>query len=297
MQALEVPLRHMIWSSRDGTAPGDNPENRHISQARKVYRAGQSAMSTAGGTKRLPSEKSSSSDSEEIGKCAEEQVSSSEDTSDNEDAETGHWKSKNKYREDEDEDMSRLWCRQKVDAFTRCISDFSEDKKRRMPANVKTYDGTGDPDKPHLISRIGGLYWVKLATNRVVPTCQFHVSRKRAVLDEVCKTRRVAWVETAPGFMNGINNPDLYQRLNDRVPQTFDDLMNEQSHGSGKLSKKSVKNFRMEVASLFPTLTADNAVVEPLTIEINAAGHDIHRMYIDGGASAAYYTTLLQRCA
>ncbi|GKE70193.1 hypothetical protein Tco_1528265 [Tanacetum coccineum] len=36
----------------------------------------------------------------------------------------------------------------------------------------------------------------------------------------------------------------------------------------------------------FPTLTADNAVVEPLTIEINAAGHDIHRMYIDGGASA-----------
>ncbi|GKA31952.1 hypothetical protein Tco_0718319 [Tanacetum coccineum] len=53
---------------------------------------------------------------------------------------------KNKYRRDEDEDMSRPWCRQKVDAFTRRISDFSEDKKRRMPANVKTYDGTGDPD-------------------------------------------------------------------------------------------------------------------------------------------------------
>ncbi|GJS10143.1 hypothetical protein Tco_0366939 [Tanacetum coccineum] len=51
-----------------------------------------------------------------------------------------------KYRGDEDEDMSRPWRRQKVDAFTRRISDFSEDKKRRMPANVKTYDGTGDPD-------------------------------------------------------------------------------------------------------------------------------------------------------
>ncbi|GJU41441.1 reverse transcriptase domain-containing protein [Tanacetum coccineum] len=38
--------------------------------------------------------------------------------------------------------MSRPWRRQKVDAFTRRISDFSEDKKRRMPANVKTYDGT-----------------------------------------------------------------------------------------------------------------------------------------------------------
>ncbi|GJX64740.1 hypothetical protein Tco_0299083 [Tanacetum coccineum] len=50
---------------------------------------------------------------------------------------------RNKYRGDEDEDMSRPWRRQKVDAFTRRISDFSEDKKRRMPANVKTYDGTG----------------------------------------------------------------------------------------------------------------------------------------------------------
>ncbi|GJT93071.1 hypothetical protein Tco_1081916 [Tanacetum coccineum] len=56
----------------------------------------------------------------------------------------GHWKSKNRYREDED--MSLPWRRQKVDAFTRRISDFSEDKRRRMPANVKTYDGTGDPD-------------------------------------------------------------------------------------------------------------------------------------------------------
>ncbi|GKG14723.1 hypothetical protein Tco_0354323 [Tanacetum coccineum] len=46
-------------------------------------------------------------------------------------------------QKNEDEDMSRPWRRQKVDAFTRRISDFSEDKKRRMPANVKTYDGTG----------------------------------------------------------------------------------------------------------------------------------------------------------
>ncbi|GKG34606.1 hypothetical protein Tco_0437302, partial [Tanacetum coccineum] len=73
-------------------------------------------------------------------------ANAAEDTSDNEDAETGHWKSKNKHRKDEDEDMSRPWRRQKVDAFTRRISYFSEDKKRRMPANVKTYDGTGDPD-------------------------------------------------------------------------------------------------------------------------------------------------------
>ncbi|GKD32212.1 hypothetical protein Tco_1242990, partial [Tanacetum coccineum] len=99
------------------------------------------------GQRHSPNESPPSSDSEDSRRKRRRRVSSSsEDSSDNEDAETGHWKSKNKYRDDEDEDMSRPWRRQKVDAFTRRISDFSEDKKRRMPANVKTYDGTGDPD-------------------------------------------------------------------------------------------------------------------------------------------------------
>nr|GEU61746.1 uncharacterized mitochondrial protein AtMg00810-like [Tanacetum cinerariifolium] len=79
-------------------------------------------------------------------KCRKSVSSSSSDSSDNEDEETRHWKSRNGYRNQEDEDMSRPWRRQKVDAFTRRISDFSEDKRRRMPANVKTYDGISDPD-------------------------------------------------------------------------------------------------------------------------------------------------------
>nr|GEW65772.1 reverse transcriptase domain-containing protein [Tanacetum cinerariifolium] len=49
-----------------------------------------------------------------------------------------------------------------------------------------------------------------------------------------------------------------------------------------KVSQKFTRGSKIS----FPTLTADNTVVEPLTIEINAEGHDIHRMYIDGGASA-----------
>nr|GFC61601.1 reverse transcriptase domain-containing protein [Tanacetum cinerariifolium] len=49
----------------------------------------------------------------------------------------------NGYRNQEDEDMSRPWHRQKVDAFTRRISDFSEDKRRRMPANVLGFWASG----------------------------------------------------------------------------------------------------------------------------------------------------------
>ncbi|GKE11915.1 hypothetical protein Tco_1415466 [Tanacetum coccineum] len=52
-----------------------------------------------------------------------------------------------------------------------------------------------------------------------------------------------------------------------------------------KTKQKVSQKFSHGSGISFPTLTADNAVVEPLTIEINAAGHDIHHMYIDGGAS------------
>ncbi|GJS81460.1 reverse transcriptase domain-containing protein [Tanacetum coccineum] len=417
--------------------------------------------------------------------------SSSEDSSDNEDAETGHWKSKNKYREDED--MSRPWRRQKVDAFTRRISDFSEDKKRRMPANVKTYDGTGDPDD-HLkifesaatIENWPQPVWCHMFNSTLVGNARNWFSKlPRRSIDGFEELRRAfrlnftqrkkcaknpvelarvkqrqgestsAYVERykdecihvkacpeilkISGFMNGINNPELIKRLNDRVPQTFDELMKrtspfqslkkppprttekllqttgsqeqsrrqsndqsssrnnsyrgqrggrgndkytpltmtpkeilategsnfpkpppmrtpeEQRVGNGyceyhrqkghttnecvqlrQLIDKLVKEGRLDhlVKNIkegkdkqrsggkkdaprdkadtiymvqswqrktkqkvsqkfshgsgisFPTLTADNAVVEPLTIEINAAGHDIHRMYIDGGASA-----------
>nr|GEU65132.1 reverse transcriptase domain-containing protein [Tanacetum cinerariifolium] len=42
-------------------------------------------------------------------KCRKRVSSSSSDSSDNEDEETGHWKSRNGYRNQEDEDMSRPW--------------------------------------------------------------------------------------------------------------------------------------------------------------------------------------------
>ncbi|GJT64590.1 reverse transcriptase domain-containing protein [Tanacetum coccineum] len=445
------------------------------------------------GQRRSPSESPPSSDSEDSRRKRRRRVSSSsEDTSDNEGAETGHWKSKNKYRGDEDEDMSRPWRRQKVDAFTRRISDFSEDKKRRMPANVKTYDGTGDPDD-HLkifesaatIENWPQPVWCHMFNSTLVGNARNWFSKlPRRSIDGFEELRRAfrlnftqrkkcaknpvelarvkqrqgestgAYVERykdecihvkacpeilkISGFMNGINNPELIKRLNDRVPQTFDELMKrtrsfiqgeaaaadsrkgysnnrsqeqsrrqsndqsssrnnsyrgqrggrgndkytpltmtpkeilategsnfpkpppmrtpeEQRVGNGyceyhrqkghttnecvqlrQLIDKLVKEGRLDhlVRNIkegkdkqrsggkkdaprdkadtiymvqswqrktkqkvsqkfshgssisFPTLTADNAVVEPLTIEINAAGHDIHRMYIDGGASA-----------
>nr|GFA49669.1 reverse transcriptase domain-containing protein [Tanacetum cinerariifolium] len=60
-----------------------------------------------------------------------------------------------------------------------------------------------------------------------------------------------------------------------------------------KTRQKVSQKFSRESEISFPTLTADNTVVEPLTIEINAWGHDIHRMYNDGGHPRTYYTNIV----
>ncbi|GJS06840.1 reverse transcriptase domain-containing protein [Tanacetum coccineum] len=261
------------------------------------------------GQRRSPSESPPSSDSEDSRRKRRRRVSSSsEDTSDNEDAETGHWKSKNKYREDEDEDMSRPWRRQKVDAFTRRISDFSEDKKRRMPANVKTYDGTGDPDD-HLkifesaatIENWPQPVWCHMFNSTLVGNARNWFSKlPRRSIDGFEELRRAfrlnftqrkkcaknpvelarvkqrqgestsAYVERykdecihvkacpeilkISGFMNGINNPELIKRLNDRVPQTFDELMKRtrsfiQGEAAAADSRKGYSNNRSQEQS------------------------------------------------
>ncbi|GJS83582.1 reverse transcriptase domain-containing protein [Tanacetum coccineum] len=59
----------------------------------------------------------------------------------------GHWKSRTKRRELVDEDdLAVPWTCEDVDPFTPRIRNFKSSRKTRMPNNVKTYDGTGDPE-------------------------------------------------------------------------------------------------------------------------------------------------------
>ncbi|GJS46775.1 reverse transcriptase domain-containing protein [Tanacetum coccineum] len=59
----------------------------------------------------------------------------------------GHWKSRTKRRELVDEDdLTVPWTCEDVDPFTPRIRNFKSSRKTRMPNNVKTYDGTGDPE-------------------------------------------------------------------------------------------------------------------------------------------------------
>ncbi|GJU78937.1 hypothetical protein Tco_1276007 [Tanacetum coccineum] len=214
------------------------------------------------GQRRSSSESPPSSDSEDSRRKRRRRVSvSSEDTSDNEDAETGHWNP----RTDTVKTKTCLFPRrQKVDAFARRISDFSEDKRRRMPANVKTYDGTGDPDD-HLkifesaatIENWPQPVWCHMFNSTLVGNsaeCAIGGSPKRLherYKDECLHDKACPEFLKISGVMNGINNPELIKRLNDRVPQTFDELMKRtrsfiQGEAAAADSRKGYSNNRSQ---------------------------------------------------
>nr|GEZ52125.1 reverse transcriptase domain-containing protein [Tanacetum cinerariifolium] len=46
----------------------------------------------------------------------------------------------------DEDDLTRPWMCEEEDPFTPRIPNFKSSRKTRMPNNVKTYDGTGDPE-------------------------------------------------------------------------------------------------------------------------------------------------------
>nr|GEW98535.1 reverse transcriptase domain-containing protein [Tanacetum cinerariifolium] len=48
--------------------------------------------------------------------------------------------------QNDEDDLSQPWLCEENDPFTTRIQNFEVPKRTRMPVNVKTYDGTGDPD-------------------------------------------------------------------------------------------------------------------------------------------------------
>ncbi|GJZ28306.1 reverse transcriptase domain-containing protein [Tanacetum coccineum] len=229
----------------------------------------------------------------------------------------------------EDEDMSLPWHRQKVDAFTRLISDFSEDKRRRMPANVKTYDGTvrktsGTGSETYhaealMVLKSCGGHSLNFTQREEVckkpcPSSQAG-SRRRGTADQATQNKQSQEQyrcnhtmskqspQTATAVRGAAGERQVHPTDNDPKGDTRNRGSNfqkttpmripeEQRVGNWilrswqrKTKQKVSQNFSQGSTISFPTLTTDNVVVEPLTIEINAAGHDIHRMYIDGGAS------------
>nr|GEZ38855.1 reverse transcriptase domain-containing protein [Tanacetum cinerariifolium] len=55
-------------------------------------------------------------------------------------------KSKSKRHKPAEDDLTKPWTCEEVNPFTPRIRNFESSRKTRMPNNIKTYDGTGNPE-------------------------------------------------------------------------------------------------------------------------------------------------------
>nr|GFA30878.1 reverse transcriptase domain-containing protein [Tanacetum cinerariifolium] len=61
-------------------------------------------------------------------------------------SEEKHRKPKSKRHKPAEDDLTKPWTCEEVNPFTPRIRNFESTRKTRMPNNIKTYDGTGDPE-------------------------------------------------------------------------------------------------------------------------------------------------------
>ncbi|GJT30819.1 reverse transcriptase domain-containing protein [Tanacetum coccineum] len=163
-----------------------------------------------------------------------------------------HQRPRRRRESTDEEDLAVPWTCEDVDPFTPSIRNFRSSRKTRMPNNVKTYDGTGDP-KDHLkvfqvaaqlpAESIDGYTDLKAAflsyfmqqKKYVKDSVEIHNIKQKdeETIEEFMKRFKTETgrMKGAPkcmrisGFMHGVNNPELTKRLNERVPKTMEEMM------------------------------------------------------------------------
>lgn len=189
-----------------------------------------------------------------------------------------YWKPKSRVFKNKEDDLYRPYDVEDTDPFTYRIRTFEFPKRTKMPSNVKTYDGTSDPED-HLksfctaakVERSAMPTWCHMFNSTLMgharvwfdelpaesidnfealrksflsyflqqkkyakdPVELHHIKQREGeptgVFVECFKTESMH-VKGAlecmkiSGFMHGITNPELIKRLNDKIPQTVDEM-------------------------------------------------------------------------
>nr|GEW38135.1 hypothetical protein [Tanacetum cinerariifolium] len=148
----------------------------------------------------------------------------------------GHWQSKSKRRKPTDEeDLAVPWSYEAVDPFTPRIRNFKSSRKTRMPNNVKTYDGTGDPED-HVkifqaatqVERWAMPTWCHMFNSTIIGTARDEETiedfMERFKVETGC-IKGASECMRISEFMHGLNNPELTKCLNEHVSKTVKEMM------------------------------------------------------------------------
>ncbi|GJX95479.1 hypothetical protein Tco_0351277 [Tanacetum coccineum] len=215
---------------RDSSLSRDHPQSRDHSYGIEKSHGNTCSSYMTGALHRSHSRDSDRSHGTKRGRGNESTLShvSESDTS-----KGGHWKSKLKRRKPtEEEDLAVPWTCEEVDPFTPRISNFKSLRKTRMPYNVKTYDGTGDPEDHVKISQAGAQVerwemptWCHMFNSTLIGTARTIKDFMEWFKVETGLMRGAPECMRISGFMHRVNNPELTKRLNEEVPKTMEEMV------------------------------------------------------------------------
>nr|GEX82108.1 reverse transcriptase domain-containing protein [Tanacetum cinerariifolium] len=161
-------------------------------------------------------------------------------------SEKKHRKSKSKRHKPAEDDLTKPWTCEEVNPFTPRIRNFESSRKTRMPKNIKTYDGTGDPED-HVkvfqaaaqVERWVMLTWCHMFNSTLIGAARDPVEiynikqRDGETLKDFMERFKIETgrMKGSPecmrisGFMHEINNLELTKRLNEHVPKIMEEMM------------------------------------------------------------------------
>ncbi|GJX11597.1 reverse transcriptase domain-containing protein [Tanacetum coccineum] len=162
-------------------------------------------------------------------------------------SDTSHCKLRDKRRKTLEEDLAVPWSCEDVDPFTPRIRNFRSSRKTRIPNNVKTYDGTGDPEDHLKVFQASAnidsykdlkadfLVYFMQKKKHVKDPMEIHNIKQKdgETIEEFMERFKVesGCMKGAPecmkisGFMHGVNNLELTKRLNEHVLKTLEEMM------------------------------------------------------------------------
>nr|GEW40613.1 reverse transcriptase domain-containing protein [Tanacetum cinerariifolium] len=235
---------------------------------------------------------------------------SSESRGDSSDGRYRRSGSKRRKPTDED-DLTKPWMCEEEDSFTPQIRNFESSQRTRMPNNVKTCDGTRDPED-HVknfhataqVERCAMPTWCHMFNSTLIGAARKYV--KVSVEIHNIKQKDGETIEdfmerfkVETGRMKGAPECKLSHLIKE-IKHGRDQSKTRKNETASKdkpttiymiqswqktTRKKVTQSFERVKEITFPPLAASSRTEGPLVIEVEMGGYMIHRMYVDGGSS------------
>nr|GEY36800.1 reverse transcriptase domain-containing protein [Tanacetum cinerariifolium] len=120
-----------------------------------------------------------------------------------------------KHKSMDKDGLTKPWMCEEEDPFTPRTRNFESSRRTRMPHNMKTYDGSRDPEDHDPVE----IHNIKQKDGETIEDFMERCKVETGCMKGAPECMRIS------RFMHGVNNPELTKRLNEHVSKTMEEMM------------------------------------------------------------------------